>query len=287
MGRPLGPRVLQAKEVKRLNTRWKGKSSRKPLYPQGFAQTCAIKLTTDRFLTKLAGKGIQMRRADRLMNLIRHLRDGDLHRAADLAKATGVSLRTIYRDMETLAASGVPIEGERGTGYRVTAAITLPPLNLSMAELEALHVSLAAMRQAQDPDLAAAASSLARKLDGVLPEASTPTTFAVYPFADAARGFQYLPKIRSAIRAKQKLLLAINDRDRTVRPLQLDYWGRLWTCVVWCDTTRKFDELRIDQISSLRVLPALFVQEEGKRLSDYQALRTRENEAFVASDHQP
>ena len=232
-----------------------------------------------------------MRRTDRLMNLIRHLRDGELHRAADIARAMDVSLRTVYRDMETLAKSGVPIEGERGTGYRVTAAITLPPLNLSMAELEALHVGLAAMRQADDPDLAAAASSLATKLDGVLPEVNAPTALAVYPFADAARGFQHLPKIRSAIRARQKLSLTTSTRDRTVRPLQLDYWGRLWTCIVWCDTTRKFDELRIDQITALRVLPSLFVEEEGKRLSDYQSgridLGARKDETLVAPDHQP
>ncbi|WP_281983103.1 helix-turn-helix transcriptional regulator [Thalassorhabdomicrobium marinisediminis] len=228
-----------------------------------------------------------MRRADRLMRLIRHLRDGNLHRAADLARAMEVSLRTIYRDMETLAASGVPIEGERGTGYRVTAAITLPPLNLTMAELEALHVGLAAMRQAQDADLAAAAASLAGKLDGVLPEVNAPSSLAVYPFADAARGFQHLPKIRNAIRARQKLMLNLGPRDRTVRPLQLDYWGRLWTCIVWCDTTRKFDELRIDQIVTLRVMPSLFVEEEGKRLRDYQALNTRKDETFVAPDHQP
>lgn len=212
-----------------------------------------------------------MRRADRLMNLIRLLRDGEVHRAADLARATGVSLRTIYRDMETLAASGVPIEGERGIGYRVTAAITLPPLNLTMAELEALHVGLAALREAKDSDLAAAAASLAIKLDGVLPEVNAPRTLAVYPFADAARGFQHLPKIRGAIRARQKLSVGLQGRDRTVRPLQLDYWGRLWTCVVWCETTRKFDDLRIDQITTLRVLPSLFVQEEGKRLEDYKS----------------
>ena len=228
-----------------------------------------------------------MRRSDRLMNLIRLLRDGKLHRAIDLAHATNVSLRTVYRDMETLAASGVPIEGERGTGYRVTAAITLPPLNLTMAELEALHLGLAAMGQAQDPDLASAAASLATKLDGVLPEGNAPKSLAVYPFADAARGFQHLPKIRSAIRARQKLQLTIGPRNRTVRPLQLDYWGRLWTCIVWCDTTRKFDDLRIDQINALRVLPSLFVEEEGKRLSDYRRLGTREDETFIASDHQP
>ncbi|MDA9208401.1 HTH domain-containing protein [Octadecabacter sp.] len=228
-----------------------------------------------------------MRRADRLMNLIRLLRDGQLHRAADLARATNVSLRTVYRDMETLAASGVPIEGERGTGYRVTAAITLPPLNLTMSELEALHLGLAAMGQAQDADLANAAASLATKLDGALPEGNAPRSLAVYPFADAARGFEHLPKIRSAIRARQKLALTISGRDKTVRPLQLDYWGRLWTCIVWCDTSRKFDDLRIDQITALRVLPSLFVEEEGKRLADYRVLKAREDEAFVASDRQP
>ena len=79
-----------------------------------------------------------MRRADRLMSLIQILRDGTLHKASDLARATDVSLRTIYRDMDTLAASGVPIEGERGVGYRVTAAITLPPLNLTKRRRRAI-----------------------------------------------------------------------------------------------------------------------------------------------------
>ncbi|MDB9808656.1 HTH domain-containing protein, partial [Yoonia sp.] len=97
-----------------------------------------------------------MRRADRLMALIQHLRDGALHKAADLAAATDVSLRTIYRDMDTLAASGVPIEGERGIGYRVTAAITLPPLNLTMTEVEALHIGLLAVGQNGDAELSSA-----------------------------------------------------------------------------------------------------------------------------------
>lgn len=214
-----------------------------------------------------------MRRADRLMTLIRLLRGGTMHKAGDLARATGVSLRTIYRDMETLAASGVPIEGERGIGYRVTAAITLPPLNLTNDELEALHVGLAAIGQAEDPDLSRAARSLAAKLDAVLPEdrPARHSALAVYPFADAARGFQHLPRIRQAIRAQQKLELTHDGHSRTVRPLALDYWGRLWTVVVWCEKARGFDELRVDRISALRVLPSLFVEEEGKRLYDYRS----------------
>ncbi|MEJ6398590.1 helix-turn-helix transcriptional regulator [Yoonia sp. 208BN28-4] len=218
-----------------------------------------------------------MRRTDRLMHIIQLLRDGALHRAEDLAAATGVSVRSIYRDLDTLAASGVPIAGERGVGYHVTAAITLPPLNLTMTELEALHLGLMAVGGGTDDDLSAAATSLSAKIDAVMPEdrsrAPAGYGFAVYPFADAARGFQHLPSIRQAIRTRQKLRLTINDTDRTVRPLQLDYWGRLWTCVVWCETTRGFDELRVDQITDLRLLPSLFVDEPEKSLSAFLACR--------------
>jgi predicted DNA-binding transcriptional regulator YafY len=235
-------------------------------------------LSVASFLAKLNAteKESPMRRADRLMSLVQILRDGALHRASDLAKAVGVSLRTIYRDMETLAASGVPIEGERGVGYHVTAAITLPPLNLSMTEVEALHLGLMAVGGGSDVELAQAAQSLAQKIDALLPEdrshGPAPYNFAVYPFADAAKGFQHLPQIRQALRTRQKLLLTINGGDRTVRPLKLDYWGRLWTCVVWCETTRGFDDLRVDQISALRILPSLFVDEPTKSLSAYNAL---------------
>jgi len=211
-----------------------------------------------------------MRRADRLMRLVQIMRDGSLHRASDLAQATDVSLRTIYRDMETLAASGVPIEGERGIGYRGTAAITLPPLNLTMTEVEALHLGLNAVIQSNDPELSSAARALSGKLDAVMPEdrsrAPSGYGFAIYPFADAARGFQHLPILRQAMRTRQKLELIMHDKKRIVRPLQLDYWGRLWTCVVWCETTAQFDEIRVDQITSQRILPSLFVDEPGKSL---------------------
>jgi predicted DNA-binding transcriptional regulator YafY len=218
-----------------------------------------------------------MKRADRLMQIVQILRDGTLHKAADISAAVGVSLRTIYRDMETLAASGVPIEGERGIGYRVTAAITLPPLNLTMTEVEALHLGLSAVGQSQDTQLSGAARALLAKIDAVMPEdrsrAPTGYGFAIYPFADAARGFQHLPAMRQAIRARQKLSITMNNVARTVRPLQLDYWGRLWTCIVWCEKSKNFSELRVDQIAELRVLPSLFVDEHGKSLADFNAHR--------------
>ena len=109
-----------------------------------------------------------------------------------------------------------------------------------------------------------------------MPEDRTRATtgFAIYPFADAAKGFQHLPMIRQAIRTRQKLNVTQGDKTRIIRPLKLDYWGRLWTCVLWCETTKGFAELRVDQIDDIRLLPGLFVDEKGKSLADFNATKS-------------
>ncbi len=217
-----------------------------------------------------------MARKDRLYDLIQILKDGGLHLAEDLAKTVGVSLRTLYRDMETLQASGVPVRGERGVGYQITAAYTLPALNLTRTELEALHLGLAAVGEAQDEELAQAAQALAARIDGVLPEdraAASGWNFATYPFADAVRGFRHMPPLRQAIRTQQKMIISGPDGDQTIRPLGLDYWGRVWTLACWCETKGQFDTLRVDQLSDAKPLPAGFVDEPGKTLVDYLADR--------------
>lgn len=214
-----------------------------------------------------------MRRADRLMHLISMLRDGRTHRAHDLATQLHVSLRTIYRDMDTLAASGVPVEGARGVGYYVTAPITLPPLNLTLIEMEALQIGLAAVGGHDDPDLSGAATVLLDKITALLPRDQhtppSPRGLSIYPFADSADGVLHVTPLRRAIAGRQKLGLIINSRERRVRPLKLDFWGRLWVITVWCESTRAFDEIRLDQIDIIRILPSLFIDEPGKRLSDY------------------
>ena len=58
--------------------------------------------------------------------------------AAALAEQLGVSERTIYRDMQTLAELGAPLEGEAGVGYLLRAGFFLPPLMFGADELSCL-----------------------------------------------------------------------------------------------------------------------------------------------------
>lgn len=112
-----------------------------------------------------------MRRSDRLFDLIQTLRDGKLHRAGDMASRLGVSTRTIWRDMAILAAAGLPVQGERGVGYLLRGAITLPPMILTSDEADALQFALDLASDTADPRLARAAKSLAEKLAVILPQA--------------------------------------------------------------------------------------------------------------------
>ncbi|MEM9435030.1 MAG: YafY family protein [Pseudomonadota bacterium] len=219
-----------------------------------------------------------MRRTDRLFDLVLTMRDGRLHRAEDLARELEVSVRTIYRDMDTLALSGVPVAGERGLGYMMTAPVTLPPLNLTLTELEALHLGMAVVGEAADEELQSAAKTLSAKIDAVLPEdRSQPPSgwgFAVYPFTDAAAGFRFMPSIRKAIRSRQKLQITYAApeaaiSERVIRPLQMEYWGRVWTTTCWCELRGDFRVFRIDRIRSLKILAELFVEEQGKSLADF------------------
>jgi predicted DNA-binding transcriptional regulator YafY len=219
-----------------------------------------------------------MRRTDRLFYIIQILRDGKLHRAGDIAARLDVSPRTIYRDMDRLIASGVPVQGERGIGYRAIDAITLPPLTLTAAELEALSLAVAIVAESTDPGLKSAALSLAGKLDAALPTEAIAESdawkFATSPFADAARGFSHMASLRSAIKTRQKLRLRYREANAaatksTIRPLQLEHWGRVWILTAWSETHADFRAFRVDLIEKATPMPELFIDEPGKRLSDY------------------
>lgn len=110
-----------------------------------------------------------MKRDARLYDIVQALRDGRLHTASELAARTGVSTRTIWRDMEMLAATGMPVEGERGLGYILRSPLVLPPTMLTQDELEALVEGLRHVGQEGNPR-ARAARSLLYKVTTLLPQ---------------------------------------------------------------------------------------------------------------------
>ena len=226
-----------------------------------------------------------MRRTDRLFDLIQILRDGRLHKAAEMARDLEVSVRTIWRDMATLMASGLPIEGERGVGYILRAPITLPPMVLTSAELEAFRLGIRLVAEGADPGLARAARSLATKIGAVTPAPSEPDDDGLFVFTgrEATRAAPHMPMLRTAIRAQERLTVTYLDEQgieshRDIRPLQLEFWGRVWTLAAWCEARQDFRSFRVDRIRAITPTGETFPTEPGRDLATWRD-RTKAPEA--------
>src|SRR5262245_47549070 len=99
-----------------------------------------------------------MRRADRLFDIIQILRAASRPvTAAALAEELEVTVRTVYRDVATLQARRVPIEGAAGIGYMLRRGFDLPPLMFTADEIDAIAVGARMVRRIRDAKLQAAA----------------------------------------------------------------------------------------------------------------------------------
>lgn len=216
-----------------------------------------------------------MRRTDRLFELIQILRDGRLHTARDMAERLEVSTRTLWRDMATLIASGLPVEGERGVGYILREPVTLPPLTLTPDEVQALTLGLQLVTRGADPSLTRAAESLLGKISAVLParllDGIGQDTW-VFPGAEALAAARHLPALRRAIRLHERVMIGYvdgsgNPTERPVRPLVLEFWGRVWTLAAWCETRGDFRSFRIDRIETVTPTGEVAPPEPGRDLA--------------------
>lgn len=218
-----------------------------------------------------------MTRADRLFQLVQVLRRDRFTTAEKLARELGVTPRTIYRDIQELSRSGVPIEGEAGVGYRLPTRFDLPPLTLSFDEAEALVMGARMVSAWADEGLKRAATSLLSKIENVLPEdrkGFRELPLMVPDFHVPKEIVAYVGELRGAIRERRKLHLDYVRADgeravRVVRPLGLAFWGDRWNLVGWCELRQAFRIFRPDRIQSLIVLNEAFPVEPGRTLEDF------------------
>lgn len=221
-----------------------------------------------------------MRRADRLFEIIQLMRR-KMHgsvRARDLGAALEVSERTIYRDIQDLIASGVPIVGEAGVGYVLKAGFDMPPLMFKEQEIEALVLGARMVEAFADSELALAASDAIAKIEAVVPDrlrGYMANTALLAPASHYMEPVKFdLADLRRALRSRLKVNFAYTDINgagsaRTVRPLSLAFFGPVWLLAAWCELRDDFRTFRLDRIEGFRVEADGFKPEPGKTLHDF------------------
>ncbi|MBA9066683.1 putative DNA-binding transcriptional regulator YafY [Methylobacterium sp. RAS18] len=209
-----------------------------------------------------------MARTDRLFRLLHAMRVlPSPVTAARLAEETGVSLRSLYRDIDSLRAAGARIDGERGYGYRLIEDVALPPQTFDRTEIEALVLGLAEVRHMGDPALAQAAASALAKVAATLPDrAEQHVLHAVSQVRRSETRFSKIPDmetIRAGCWREEALALRYSDKDgaiteRQILPLSIVYLDSKMTLLAWCCLREAFRMFRLDRIEGVRMAGTSF-----------------------------
>lgn len=219
-----------------------------------------------------------MRRADRLFQIVELLRRHGVLTAQEIAQRLEVSIRTIYRDMDDISASGVPLRAETGIGYALEKGYDLPPLMFTQGELEALEVAARLLSSIGDSELRSGAEAALAKIRAVLPQSLRRKNDELAVFApDFVMSTQMraaMPDLRTALRERKKILLSYRkengeESQRILRPLGLFYWGKSWTLVAWCEWRGDFRHFRLDRMQQWTLMSERFPIEPGKTLDDF------------------
>jgi predicted DNA-binding transcriptional regulator YafY len=227
-----------------------------------------------------------MARADRLLRLLQAMRVMPAPiTAARLADETGVSLRSLYRDIDSLRVAGARIEGERGYGYRLVEDYALPPQTFDRGEIEAIALGLAKVRAMGDPALAKSAISVLAKVAATLPDDGEQHLFhaisQVYHPETRYTASRDMDAIRYACWKEEALTISYADKghtvtERTILPLALMYTERTLTVLAWCCLRKAFRMFRTERIIELANAGTSFRPRRAALLRDYLAeLRAR------------
>ena len=209
-----------------------------------------------------------MSRTDRLFRLLQALRNlPPPVTAARLADETGVSIRSIYRDIETLRGVGAVIDGTAGYGYVLTEDAALPPLSFGNDEIEALVLGLREVAQIGDPDLVAAAKTALSKLQARLPERQAQrlkhAVLSAKRFGEFPKPTVDVSTLRRACWDEVEVAFAYADAAgaktrRVVKPLGISFMDRSNCLLAFCTLRHDFRAFRLDRMLDLRVTQQSF-----------------------------
>ena len=187
--------------------------------------------------------------------------------AMQLSDDMGKSVRTIYRDVDTLRSLGAVIDGEAGFGFTLIEDVSLPPLGFENDELEALVLGLRNVMVIGDPALSKAAGTALGKIQSRVPDRQAHRL--KHAILDAQRFNKPTPPVidvsvlRQATWDEKCIEFDYADQNkrqttRCVKPLGIVYMDSNNCLLAWCLLRKDFRVFRLDRMLSLWVTDQSF-----------------------------
>ncbi len=234
------------------------------------------------------------KRFDRIVSILIQLQSKRVIKAQELADRFGVSLRTIYRDIRTLEASGVPVGGEAGVGYTIMEGYKLPPVMFSREEATSFVAAEKLMQHFTDKSMGSYFQSAMYKVKSVLRWAekewvdTLDTQVLVKPathklFKEEVSNS--LELLMNGIVQKQQVYVVYQSveadapGERYIEPVGLYHERGYWYLMAYCHLRKEYRRFRTDRIFSIAASDKVF-DLEHQELSFY----LKEDKNYMTTD---
>ena len=210
----------------------------------------------------------------RILHLIPHLADGELHPLAEVAAKARVPEATVLRDLQSISerfeAPGGFVEGLQiyiaPEGVVVHSNHLLRPMRLTRGELCALELGLTMLRRERTPEEHRAIDgALSRLREAIVRLPRDDAGDAVTASAPVPPGrLEHLRAFREAQREHRKVRLRYRgggDREssqRIVCPYAIVFASGMWYTVAHCESSDGVRFFRLDRVEDVQLLEARF-----------------------------
>lgn len=224
-------------------------------------------------------------RTDRLLAIILLLRSRRKLTAKQLAEIFEVSVRTIYRDMESLSHAEVPVRVETGPdgGYSLMDTYSLPPVMFSLDEAVALFLGGSFVAHRQGTPFGEAIKTALIKIEDILPQElydSVQTTVQSVLFdmpdrRDYTSSRQAFEVILEGIRRRRRIDIRYKGahrqqaRSREVSPYGIIFDNGNWYLVAYCHMRQAERMFHLGRIQAAEVTERSFDPPEDFSIESY------------------
>ena len=209
-------------------------------------------------------------RISRLTAIVTQLQTKRLLTAIQLSERSGVSIRTIYRDIKALEQAGVPILTEDGKGYTLMEGYRLPPVMFTESEANALVTAEQLIAKSRDTSLVKEYNAAISKIKAVLHYPAKEKVellsnrIAISPAMPAAQSSDSLTIIQHALTSFKVLEVTYqstkNEKtERHIEPFALYYsLQESWLLIAYCRLRKDFRMFRLDKLLTIKTLDEVF-----------------------------
>lgn len=218
-----------------------------------------------------------MNRFDRITAILIQLQSRKIVKAQDLAERFEISLRTVYRDISSLAEAGVPIIGEAGVGYSIMDGYRLPPVMFTKEEARTFITAEKLMEKFTDFSTQSQYQSAMFKIKAVLRSTEKSMVENLENHIEIRRNNNLFHKSNSntldvllkSITEKKIAKInyaAMNANDpmeRIIEPVGVYHENNYWYTIAFCHLRNDYRNFRSDRILQCELTDESFKQKHA------------------------